>query len=118
MKQSSLASFLTPGKRKQPIEFIDSDDEQTPIKKAKLKSQSTIDGGARVKGPMDLTNLPPIFKLEEMFEDIVGNSALSGIEELLEKLDGRKLRVATMCSGTESPLLVRSLLTANLRHCQ
>lgn len=110
-KQGTLSSYFSAspsvGKRKKPVESEEDDFEESIGRSGpKNKSNSTIDGGLNVRGPMDMRHLPPISDLNEMFADLVDNSALAGIQDLLDRLDGRKLRVATMCSGTESPLLV------------
>lgn len=112
-KQGSLASFVKssplarrPQKRQSDSFSDEESDQDVRDRKVKVKSKSTIDGGTNVKGPMDMRHLPPINDLNEMFADLIENEALSGLEMLLDKLEGRKLRVATMCSGTESPLLV------------
>ena len=55
------------------------------------------------------SSLPPISRLPEIFLDII--SRLSEVKELAEHINGRKLRVATMCSGTESPLLALNLIS-------
>lgn len=120
MKQGTLAAFIkTPLGSSKPLtapgETTDaslsevvSEDDETPRKRPSTgtKSKSTIDMGANVKGPMDMRHLPPVSDLNEMFSDLIDNPALAGIQDLVDRLDGRKLRIATMCSGTESPLLV------------
>ena len=53
--------------------------------------------------------LPPISRLPDIFLDIV--SRLSEVHTLAEHIKGRTLRVATMCSGTESPLLALNLIS-------
>ncbi|TXT04994.1 hypothetical protein VHUM_03814 [Vanrija humicola] len=53
-------------------------------------------------------DLPPINDIETMFEHL--NSRLPAIEKVAKRLNGRKLRVATMCSGTESPLLALNMI--------
>ena len=55
------------------------------------------------------SSLPPISRLPDIFLDIV--SRLSEVKALAERIEGRKLRVATMCSGTESPLLALNLIS-------
>lgn len=54
-------------------------------------------------------NLPPIHNIGLMFEDIV--KSLPQVADLADHLGKRKLRVATMCSGTESPLLALGLIS-------
>ncbi|KAH9072095.1 hypothetical protein EDB83DRAFT_2361141 [Lactarius deliciosus] len=55
------------------------------------------------------SSLPPISRLPDIFLDIV--SRLPDVQTLAEHIQGRKLRVATMCSGTESPLLALNLIS-------
>lgn len=55
------------------------------------------------------SSLPPISRLPDIFLDIV--SRLSEVKTLAEHIEGRTLRVATMCSGTESPLLALNLIS-------
>ena len=58
------------------------------------------------------SSLPPISRLPDIFLDIV--SRLSEVKTLAEHIKGRTLRVATMCSGTESPLLALNLISRAL----
>lgn len=48
--------------------------------------------------------------LKEIFTDIAQKAMGLGLELVLERLDGRPLRVATACSGTESPLLALEMI--------
>lgn len=58
-------------------------------------------------------DLPPISDLQLMFDDII--SRVPGVTALFGKNGSRKLRVATMCSGTESPLLALGLMGRSLQ---
>jgi hypothetical protein len=58
------------------------------------------------------SSLPPISRLPDIFLDIV--SRLPEVKTLAEHIKGRTLRVATMCSGTESPLLALNLISRAL----
>lgn len=114
-KQTTLTGFVSSspavGRVFKHIEDSDEEEKQeeeypedrTP---KRMMPKSTMDHGARVKTPMDLTHLPPINDLNEMFSDLINQQPLEDLKTLLDRLDGRPLRVATMCSGTESPLLV------------
>ena len=67
----------------------------------------TLDSGAGdsqdTQGKCQLAeNLPAIRDVQDMFHDMV--KKLPELRDFIKKL-GRPLRVATMCSGTESPLL-------------
>ena len=56
------------------------------------------------RGGLDL-NLPPLHNIDDMFRDITQTALGLGLKDVLHHLDGKQLCVATMCSGTESPLL-------------
>lgn len=58
-------------------------------------------------------DLPPISDLQLMFDDII--SRAPEVTGLFGKNGSRKLRVATMCSGTESPLLALGLMGRSLQ---
>lgn len=65
------------------------------------------------KAPPDQSNLPPIHNIPSMFGDIVAR--VPKLLDVVDRLGGRPLRVATMCSGTESPLLALSLVGRALK---
>ena len=56
--------------------------------------------------------LPPISNIEEIFADLT--SRADGLKELVDSLDGKPLKIATMCSGTESPILALGLIAEAL----
>lgn len=58
-------------------------------------------------------DLPPISDLQLMFDDII--SRTPQVKSLFGENGSRKLRVATMCSGTESPLLALGLMGRSLQ---
>jgi site-specific DNA-cytosine methylase/SNF2 family DNA or RNA helicase len=119
-----------------------SEDELTP----KVKSKSKVKQESRVKqdlpqsapvsrgdtsatrmkklcgsgGGLDLS-LPPLHKVEDIFSDITDKALGFGLQSAVDDLKARKrpFRVATMCSGTESPLLalrmIQNCLVANGR---
>lgn len=77
-----------------------------PDKSRKTKSETS---GAETGGTLGTVSkvqlaedLPAIRDVQGMFTDMVRK--LPELEDLIDAL-GRPLRVATMCSGTESPLL-------------
>lgn len=55
-------------------------------------------------------NLPPLHTLREIFADMASKAMEIGLEQVLIRLGSRPLRVATMCSGTEAPLLALELI--------
>ena len=60
----------------------------------------------------DGSDLPPINEIPAIFDDLVGR--IPEIKQVAEHVAGRKLRVATMCSGTESPLLALELIQKSI----
>ena len=57
-----------------------------------------------------LHTLKPITSLSEAFEDLTSRAMTNGLKEVLASLAGRAIRVATMCSGTESPIVALELI--------
>lgn len=55
-------------------------------------------------------HLPPMHRLEEIFSDLVVKALSLGFDKVLEHLGERPLRIATVCSGTESPILAMEML--------
>ncbi|BGP05622.1 hypothetical protein JCM10049v2_001428 [Rhodotorula toruloides] len=82
-------------------------------KRAASVDSDDVDSGGRTGtgGRSDnLLNLslPPMHKLEDIFSHIVERNA-EKLSKVMSNL-GRPLRVATMCSGTESPILALRLM--------
>ena len=65
---------------------------------------STPPGVNSNKSKLDLT-LPPMHQINEIFDDIALKAKEAGIESFLDHIGSRKLKVATMCSGTEAPVM-------------
>lgn len=68
---------------------------------------------ANNKLPPDQSDLPPINDIPTIFSDLVDR--IPQIKGVVERVQGRKLRVATMCSGTESPLLALDLICRSIK---
>jgi hypothetical protein len=68
---------------------------------------------ANTKLPPDQSTLPPINDIPTIFSDLVDR--IPQIKGVVERVQGRKLRVATMCSGTESPLLALELICRSIK---
>lgn len=59
-------------------------------------------------------DLPPIHDLKQIFEQITLHAVHeNGFKEFLKSLNGRQLRVATVCSGTESPILALEMVVSS-----
>ena len=59
--------------------------------------------------------LPPISEIDDIFADIVKKALPLGLTQALDSLNGRPIRVATMCSGTESPILALKMVQDALK---
>jgi len=54
--------------------------------------------------------LPPMHKLEDIYQDMTAKALPLGLADVLSILRDRPLRVATVCSGTESPLMALEMI--------
>ncbi|KAL4807283.1 hypothetical protein BDV18DRAFT_159502 [Aspergillus unguis] len=61
------------------------------------------------------THLPPLHNLNDIFKSLTNRAIELGLDGVLNHLGDRKLRVATVCSGTESPLLALEMVKENLQ---
>ncbi|KAH9824209.1 hypothetical protein DFH28DRAFT_1216462 [Melampsora americana] len=79
------------------------------------KTKSSKIGGPskKEKEVIDETTLAPLTEIPDMFQDMVQNRP--EFKKTVELLGGRPLRVATMCSGTESPLLALDLISKSVK---
>lgn len=59
-------------------------------------------------------DLPPLSNLELIFDDIISRPA--EVKALMGPTKYRKLKVATMCSGTESPLLALDMFAKAIKN--
>ena len=101
-KSSAFAKLM--GNRS--AQFSSTKKKPAPKKRRATKSFGGGEEGVRCK--VDPSTLPVLTKPQDMFDDIVLN--YSPFAEFCKKL-GRPLRVATMCSGTESPMLALAMLS-------
>ncbi|KAL4777652.1 hypothetical protein BDW60DRAFT_221323 [Aspergillus nidulans var. acristatus] len=60
-------------------------------------------------------HLPPLYKLSDIFKSLTEQAIDLGLDKVLAHLGNRRLRVATVCSGTESPLLALEMVKENLQ---
>ncbi|KAI9753984.1 MAG: peptide transporter ptr2 [Chaenotheca gracillima] len=60
-------------------------------------------------------DLPPLHDIEDIFIDMTANAVNQGLKSAVDHLANRKLRIATMCSGTESPILALDLIAESLK---
>jgi hypothetical protein len=84
---------------------IDDSEVEMMIMKPPKKKQKTGElTQTRAGKGIDLS-LPPLSNIEECMLDMTHKAIQLGLDEAVYGLDGRLIKVATMCSGTESPLL-------------
>ena len=84
----------------------DGDDEQED------EAEADGESGVVKSSSIENSDLPPIHEIPSIFADLV--SRIPDIKGVAQHLKGRKMRVATMCSGTESPLLALNLICRNI----
>ncbi|KAJ5770544.1 uncharacterized protein N7511_002595, partial [Penicillium nucicola] len=60
------------------------------------------------------SDLSPLHRLEDIFADMASKALERGFLDVLCQLGKRPLRVATMCSGTEAPLLALDMISTGL----
>ncbi|KAL0575290.1 hypothetical protein V5O48_006691 [Marasmius crinis-equi] len=104
--QKSIKTFFAKKGHENPSPTETSDSE------AEVNTPVTKKSGMRGGAP-DASNLPPINSIPSIFSDLV--SRAPKLKEVAEHVAGRKLRVATMCSGTESPLLALELIQKSMK---
>jgi len=90
------------------LEAIEIDTE--PVTTSRRKSNVTVP--KHNKG-LDLS-LPPIDTIRDAVADMASRAVGLGLGDVLERLKGRTINVATMCSGTESPLIFLEMLQETL----
>ncbi len=113
MKQKKLSSFFSKPRSDHADEETEGASTEDTHMDVDIDDEEEEEGGITGKkekyiSPED-SSLPPISRLPDIFLDIV--SRLPDVKTLAEHIQGRKLRVATMCSGTESPLLALNLIS-------
>lgn len=58
--------------------------------------------------------LPPMSSLNGIYDDMTGRAMDLGFDRVLEHLGEKPLRVVTVCSGTESPLLALEMVQKSM----
>lgn len=59
-------------------------------------------------------SLPPISNIEDSFEAMTQNALSLGLGVAVNKLGSRPIRIGTMCSGTEAPIIALELISKSL----
>lgn len=102
--QKSITSFFGGGKKAVP-----KDDDESDVEDVVESSDVEVDEDSKLS---EVDSLPPIHDISQIFSDLVGHTPQ--IKPIVEYLQGRSMRVATMCSGTESPLLALELIRRSI----
>lgn len=107
-------------KAKKPKDGSAEESEAESDNEEEEEQEESDEGGDRLnkaKAHVDDLKLPPLTTMPAIFKDIVArNPKLKDVADLFrnhpdESGEPRKLRVGTMCSGTESPLLALQLIS-------
>ncbi|KAF3050916.1 hypothetical protein E8E11_006202 [Didymella keratinophila] len=97
----------------------EADDEEDDLADVDIEPEPTAVSRRRTQLPpkqdkgLDL-NLPPLDNISEIVEDMTSRAVELGLSRVLKRLEDRPSNVATMCSGTESPLLFLQMLSEAL----
>jgi hypothetical protein len=93
------------------------DDESIPLEderpKANPRRQRKTGEATRARKGIDMS-LPPLSNIQDCMSDMTSKALRLGLRKALEDLGQRPIRVATMCSGTESPLLALDEISKGL----
>ncbi|OMP81469.1 DNA repair protein rad5 [Diplodia seriata] len=93
---------------------MDVDEPKVPAAKARPRPQRRGSKQPTRSRGLD-TKLPPLSNIEDIFKDITQRAMENGFGKTLEAINGHELRIATMCSGTESPVLALDLVAGALQ---
>ena len=114
----SAHEALSNGGQKRKKSEADESSSET-VKKAKRAQALTGKSAANAAGFKSREalseDLPPLHELPEIFAEIALKALNHGLSGALAYLKGRPLRVATMCSGTESPILALKMMAEALK---
>lgn len=120
--RQSAKSKSTPSKRsnskstRRPVPQSTASTPSDPVVSADPPEVLRTNYPAVNRKSLDL-DLPPIYNLKDIFDDICRKAVNLGFENVLRHLGSRKLRVVTMCSGTESPLLALEMISDGALDC-
>ncbi|PLB48961.1 hypothetical protein P170DRAFT_464536 [Aspergillus steynii IBT 23096] len=96
---------------REPVTYAS--DEDVDLDTPELVHSRPYDGKKTYKTRL-AEGLPPIHDLEEMYRLMTSKALELGLDEALKHMGSRPLRVATVCSGTESPLLALEMVRCHL----
>lgn len=88
--------------------------EPEPTSAPRRKSQLHATSAPKQGKGIDFS-LPPLDNIKDIITDLASKGLKLGLRSALRRLRGRVINVATMCSGTESPLLFLQMLNEALQ---
>ena len=95
------------------VEWVEPPKKRSPAE-VKLEGELTEEEDSDEEaGPLKRNQLPPINEIGEIFADLVKNAP--GLADFARFMEGQTIKVATMCSGTESPLLALELISDSVK---
>jgi hypothetical protein len=105
--------------RKIDNEVHGSDAESAPPlrKRPKPSQAGDYETGERVAWNIPVLinrSLPPMHELADIFDHMAQDAIKNDFEMVTRYLGNKKLCIATMCSGTESPLLALTMLSEGI----
>ncbi|KAI9836785.1 MAG: hypothetical protein M1819_000950 [Sarea resinae] len=106
---------VTPEPKRRKLQQRTLDGKKAHATKGKSVGRKSKVVGESTRGLGIDESLSPISHIDEIFDDMTNKAMELGLEEFTNHLNGRKLRVGTMCSGTESPILALSQFASSLK---
>lgn len=86
----------------------DEDDEDTDIRPRRLGGHDDVNKLIKFTG-LD-SNLEPMSNIDDIFADLTRRACEIGFSDFTRAIGSGKLKVATLCSGTESPILALQMI--------
>ncbi|KAL2834190.1 hypothetical protein BDW59DRAFT_178723 [Aspergillus cavernicola] len=105
----NIAEATTPASNDNVAQDLNVDNEIPEI----VRSQP-YSGPRRPRTQLALS-LPPLYKLTDIYKSLTNRAVELNLDAVLSHLGSRQLRVVTVCSGTESPLLALEMVRENLQ---
>jgi hypothetical protein len=100
---STVPSYLTPTSNSNPT------DPAIDLDVPEIARSQPYSGPMRARTQLALS-LPPLYKLSDIYKSLADKAIGLGLDQVLEHLGERQLRVVTVCSGTEAPLLALEMV--------
>lgn len=90
------------------------DHESTPESEIPEIVRSRPYSGRRAARTQLALSLPPLYKLSDIYKSITKRALELELDKFLAHTGSRTLRVVTVCSGTESPLLALEMVQESM----